>query len=234
MKILETLKSMLHGHETGNSESVVVAESFSSLEKLNEIVAERRRLRGLRDGQVDLAPSLKDEIAKLDGQRIELLTESLVDGSDEKSASARELDEQIQGKKKRLADIEQVVAGIDKKIAALDSECANLEMHYRRDLGQFLNGIYAELADEYNRKAADIADVVFQITALRNVMLFHKAGNTGYYDARFFLPKIVPGLGVDANPVIDASIRDFFTRAKGFENAINEQLKQAGFHHRFD
>ncbi|UCV08465.1 hypothetical protein [Dechloromonas denitrificans] len=239
MSIIEKLKdafSAISLPRNGDAASCTtpIEYSFSSLNKLNVIVAEQRRLRGLKRDQVALAPSLKADIATLDGQRIELLTEALVEGCAEKSASAHALDDQISGKHKRLADIDQVVASIDKKITGLNDERANFEMQYQRDLGQFMDGIYAELADEYNRKASEMADMVFQITALRNVMLLNRTGHTGFVDARYFLPQIVPGYGNSTKPIIDAATSDFVKGAKSFENLIHEQLIQAGFVHRFD
>lgn len=234
MKIIENLKSMLHARTDGNSASEVVAQSFSSLDELKVFIAEQRRLRGLRNSQSALRPSLNADIAALEGQRIKLLTESIIEASDEKSARARELEEQITGKQKQLADIDLVVASIDEKIVGLNDERAKLERQYLRDLGQFMDGIYAELADEYTRKATEIADVLYQIMALRNVMLFYKTGRTGTIDARFFLPGIVPGESKSLKPIIDFSTPDFVNGVRGFEGSIHDKLTQAGFINRFD
>lgn len=234
MKITESLKSIFSGQPSETVELKVVDQSFASLERINEISAERRRLRQLKSEQVALAPSLKSDIAGLDRQRIDLLTESLVEDSAEKKVSAHALDEQIQGKQKRLADIGLIVAGIDKKIGELDKQFAMLEPLYRRDLGQFLGVLYAELAKEYSQKATEMAELILQITAMKNVMNRHKAGNAGYVDQRFFLPGIVPERGENSTPIIDASTPAFVNGVRGFENPIQDQLMQAGFVHRFD
>lgn len=234
MKIVDTLKSIFSNLKAENSGSTAIEYSFASLNKLNAIVGEQRRMRALKDAHAAQAPQLKSDIAALEVQRVELLTEAIIEGSDDKSAKAESLAAQISVKQKQLSDIDQVVASIDNKIAGLNDQRDNLKMQYLRDLGTFLNGIFAEMADEYNRKATELADVALQITALRKVMLFYKTGDTGFFEERMYLPMIVPKSGNTQVPIIDFTSPVFRDGAKRFEDSIREQLREAGFNWRFD
>ncbi len=248
MNALTRLKSIFSGLLTGGAsnttgaDSPVLKSSYASLNELNEVLSEQRRLANLKKEQSITGNRLKEEIASLDSRRIELLTDALVETdhasstaeSGNKSAEASALAGEIAEKQRQHDDIDQVIAGLDRKINGLNERRDNLKRLYLLELGMFLDSVFKELAVEYNQKAADLSEVCFQIAAVQQIMMLYKTGNSNGFDRRVYLPLIVPGNANPATPFIDGDSRAFLEGSGRYLSSIQEQLSAAGFNRRFD
>lgn len=247
MNALTRLKSLFVGllagaSNTAEADAPALKSSYASLNELNEVLSEQGRLAKLKKEQATTGSRLKEEIAGLDSQRIELLTDALV-GSDQEtsatesaqqSAEASAIAGKIAEKQRQLDDVDQVIASLTRKINGLNERRDNLRRLYLRDLGMFLDSVFKELAVEYNQKAAELSEVCFQIAAVQQVMMLYKTGNSNGFDRRVYLPLIVPGNANPATPFIDGDSRAFHEGAGRYQGAIQEQFSAAGFNFRFD
>lgn len=240
MNALTRLKTvfaqLLTGGDSDTAEATpkVLKSSYASLNELNEVMAEQRRLGQLKREQDASESRLLEEIRALDAKRIELLTANLVNGEGAKNEETEALAEQIAEKKRQHADASLVAATISKKIDAMNGRRDELKRSYLGELGVFLDGTFKGLATEYDEKARDLADIVLQIGALQQVMMLYKAGNSNGFDRRVYLPKIVAGEGSRRGGILDGDSTEFREGAARHQALIQEQLRSAGFVHRFD
>lgn len=218
----------------GMNDSPPLAGSYASLQELNTIHAERRRLVALRATQIGAKDRLQAKLLELDSQRIALLTEAIA--NDDKAArdQASAMADQLAELQRQANDSSRIAENLAEKIAEVDKRFEAVKRGYLVDLGSFLNGLFAELGVEYDRQAHELAETVFQLGAIQEVMMAFKTGNSNGFSRRVFLPTVTPGSTKPALPIIDGDSASFLDGTGRHVALIKEQLAAAGFKHRFD
>lgn len=227
---------------TGNNEGKDANEyrhpqlqaAYESVTKLNELYAEKRRLSGLIEAERLKLVDLDEKLAKADADRIEALTEYRVNGDEaDKNTAAKKLEE-CATIRQELNDIQAVADGIAARIGTIETKILSLKSDYRCDIGNFLNGMYVDLAEHYNQVAPQAAEAALQLAALYNVMMRYMAGRSNGFERRIYLPACVPFEGRTLDPILDSDTRKFSDGANARMEAIMAELKNAGFIWRFD
>jgi len=231
LKLLGWLKSSA---AVENDDVEIPQAAYASVVKLGEIMREKSRLAGLRDAELEREKELRAEIARIETERIEAITElrAYGDASHQKRADA--LLASATALRQQADDAESVANGLQSKIDGMAGEFEALKRQYRVDLGAFLNTAYRRLAERYMEVAPEVADVAMQIAALQNVMMRYLAGNTNGFERRIYLPRIEPGEGKTLMPLLDADTRQFSDGAGARTDAILDELRAAGFAWRFE
>lgn len=233
-RLLAPFSSNTEGKDGAEDRHPQLKAAYESVTKLNELFAEKRRLSGLIEAERVKLVDLDEKLARTDAERIEALTEGRISGDEAaKKLAVKKLDE-CTAIRQELNDAQAVADGIAARIGAIEPKIAGLKRDYLCDLGQFLNGMYVELAGHYNEVAPQAAEAALQLAALHNVMMRYLTGNTNGFERRIYLPACVPFEGRTRDPILDTDTRKFSDGATARMEAILAELKNAGFIWRFD
>ena len=211
-----------------------VQEAYDSVTQLKTLVAEMSRLRGLRDSETAKESELDAEFQAIELQRIEALTESKVSGDPEAKKRADSLLKKSGTVSQQKNDCRVVAASIKARIDALEANKKNLRHAYDRDLGVFLDRVFARMCEHYSALAPDVAEAALQIAAVQSVMMRNRCGNTNGFDRRIYLPNVDAGNGKSLTPILDADTNNFSLAVNTRMEFVIHELKQAGFDFRFD
>jgi hypothetical protein len=227
------LSPLMPSATTAKSDDALPQAAYKSVVLLSEMMREKSRLGELRDAELEREAKLRIEIARIDGERIEAITEFRAHGDKGHQERANALLTEAAALRQEADDAEGVANGLQSKIDGMNPEFEALQRQYRVDLGVFLDTVYRRLANRYMELAPEVADVVLQIAGLQNVMMQYLAGNTNGFERRVYLPRIAPGQGNALMPLLDADTRQFGDGARARTDAILDELKAAGFVWRF-
>jgi hypothetical protein len=93
--------------------------------------------------------------------------------------------------------------------------------------------LYQAIADDYSEKAAALAESTLKAGALCLVMKQYMSGNPSGFDSSIFVPAMTPGGALSGEPFVDGRSPAFRDGSEAMRAQIIDQLKAAGFHHKF-
>lgn len=232
-------KRLLAPFQTENSDQeaddgAAVQEAYESVTQLNALVAEMSRLRGLRASETARESELDVEFGEIELQRIEALTEFKVSGDQEAKKRADALLKKSETISQQKNDCQAVAKSILARVDALEVDKQNLRRAYQRDLGMFLDRVFARMCQRYTELAPGVAEAALQMAAVQNVMMRHLCGNSSGFERRIYLPTVQPGDGKTLLPILDAANRHFEEGVNTRMETVLAELRQAGFTWRFD
>ncbi len=205
-----------------------------SVARLNELHVARRKLGGLRAGEIGKKESIERKLRELDAQRIEALTANRISGNEKDKQRADELYGQIEKLNREVADISGVAKSIEQKIVALKEPIETADRGYRINLGKFFDAQMDVLAGRYNAIVPEFVQVVTDIDALYKTMIEYGCGNSNgwWRDAR--VPTIKPRDGFIYPPIMDTTNREFDTVSRRRALELIDAFKEGGYMSRFD
>lgn len=232
-------KRLLAPFQTDNSDQEAddgpaVQEAYESVTQLNALVAEMSRLRGLRDSETARESELNAELSEIELQRVEALTEFKVSGDQEAKKRADALLKKSETISQQKNDCQSVAKSIQARVDALEVDKKNLRRAYQRDLGMFLDRVFARMCQHYTELAPEVAEAALQMAAVQSVMMRYLCGNSSGFERRIYLPTVQPGNGNTLIPILDADTRSFEEGVNTRMEAVLAELRQAGFTWRFD
>lgn len=241
-KLLGKFSGTTEGESVNNNSAPAVAETAKAetempveqcVARLDELTAEKTRLRGIRARELDRKESLDEQIQALDQQRIDALTAFRVDGSEQDKQRAEELFKQIEQLKQDAADAVSIAASVERKMAEIDREVGLSEAGYRAELGKFLDAQMDLLVAVYNNLTPEFTRIVTDIDALYRVMLQCGAGNSNgwWKDAR--VPTIKPRDGRIYDAILDTNSAEFDAAARDRASEYIVAFKNDGLMWRF-
>jgi len=216
------------------NDDVAIEQAYGSVAQIKELMAEISRLSALRSGELSKEAELEAARLEIEEGRIAALTEFRVSGDKAAKNEADDLLKKITEIVQRKTDCQAIAANIQTRIDALELKKRDLKLAYQRDLGMFLDRVFARTCNHYSSLAPDVAEAAVRMAAVQNVMLRYKAGNSNGFNRRLYLPKVNPGIGASLEALMNADSAAFVDAANQRAEDIIAEMKQAGFIYRFD
>jgi hypothetical protein len=165
-------------------DGVAVQEAYESVTQLKALVAEMSRLRGLRDSETARESDLDAEYGAIELQRIEALTEFKVSADPEAKKHADTLLKKADSIIQQKNDCQAVAKGIQARIDVLEIDKKNLRRDYQRDLGMFLDRVFARMCEHYTTLVPEVAEAALQMAAVQNRSAGRQRQHPGTHSGR--------------------------------------------------
>lgn len=222
------------GNQAGKADDIGLEGAYESVTKIAAIMAERRRLRGLKAAETDKLEGLGAQLRAMDSERIQALTEYRVSGEAGANERAQTLLKKGSEIGQETDDARAVAGAINSRIQVLEEQLKPLSLEYRRELGVFLTTIYRRLIDRYNKAAPGVAEIVLQLAATRRVMSQYMTGDSNGWNGQILLPDMKAGEGRTIEPLLDGGAASFGSEAEERMSGIVAEMSAAGFIWRMD
>ncbi|WP_347258274.1 hypothetical protein [Methylocaldum sp.] len=199
--------------------------------RLGELLDHRSHLITLRHQEQTQATEWTAELQTLENERLDLLAQLRVESDPDLRARAESLQEEVQALRQRLADAEAIAARLQGRIDAVDRALPEARRAYQSELGQYLDKLYVQYADRYQKAVPEVCEALLMIAAIHRVMMRHLTGNSNGWDRRVYLPQIVPFSGTTLTPHLDGGNQAFAEEAALRTAKVEALLREAGFIH---
>lgn len=228
-------QSVISGDDGENADNkplnTVPEDAMPDIEYLEGLRTESIRIRKMQAEEEDRLNPLETEIARLEKERIEVLTQARVEEDEKYTKEAAELLKEIERLKREKQDALGIANQLGDKRVKLSGQITEAERIALLTLGTYLEGRMKELVDHYQTMAPDLAECVLQIRAVQKVMQYYKAGNSNGFQGEVILPNI-KALDHKSRPhLIDGGSTEFSHASNERAEELKARLQAAG--HRY-
>ncbi|MEW8131600.1 MAG: hypothetical protein AB2758_21305, partial [Candidatus Thiodiazotropha endolucinida] len=220
-----------NGQEAINPETddPYLSGAVPEIEVLQGVREELRRLKRMRNDELNKAEQLIKQLKDIEKERISILTQSKIEDDKELLKSADALLKKIG----RLERERKDCVGIAEQLAAqadeLKLELEELERASLIQLGKYLENRMSALVDYYNTIAPEVAQTILQIRAVQRVMIHYGTGNSNGFQGDIHLPSIVAFDQKNHVPLLEGGSRVFSNSAGEIAETIKQRLFELGY-----
>lgn len=218
----------------GDSGSGGSAEVSPTAMRLTALFDERRRIGRLADAEDERAAALAQRLEAAEAARIAALTTARLNGLEDPSQGADELNAQSEAIRREIADAGAVARNLRAALAGLMEQSDGLKASYRMEVDAFLTSLYARSMQRYNELAPEVAATVLQVAAIRRVMIAQRCGNSNGWSGEVLLPGMKPRVGAMIPPILAAGTKEFDEAATRAQGEVMEAVREAGFLYEID
>lgn len=207
----------------------------ATLSRLHTLTEEMNRIRSLIADEQKRAESLNEELERKGEARVQALTDARLRGahSDDVALATLELEIDATDLERKIRDTRLVAQKLEANLSQAVSEFNSLQSEYLMELAAFLDGLYVDAMQEYNRVAPLVAKAVLEVAAIRRTMIHFRVGNTNGWNGEVYLPGMQPKQGASVPPVLDVSSGEYLDRAHNLANYVADRVRAAGFKYKF-